>query len=344
MKMAVSMLRKIRRWCIPAFSLIICLGLQTMNAMECESRLDCIDKNSTPTIRSTSPSLQDILVGLNNKNTPLEQRIRFYNPTTILKGISEDLRLLQGSKENSTDNPVPDLLRKGIFAIHFHGVMTGEIPSEMMPFFETLQTIFPSKNKKKNPFLAIPDINANQRAELLVYLNAITKPHKINFQKSDLLDAFFSNNNSTLKIYKNLINKILNSFQEEIRGQFGVENNTLCIFGICPLQRPLSFYKHAILFGSPNSEIFCTLLVGGYIDEENFEEAWTWIQVAVNLGHLQTLSLVGLALSTKGKTDEAEVYFRRGKALGDLDSMCALGGILMNNPAASSGVSNSEQP
>ena len=64
-------------------------------------------------------SLDEIITMLGNMRTPFEEMITL-NPNWIMLGVIEDLEKLRGAREKEKLKALPELMEKGLFAIHFY--------------------------------------------------------------------------------------------------------------------------------------------------------------------------------------------------------------------------------
>ena len=336
------MVKKINKSGFSLFLLITYFGFQGINAMEIEPYVseggEGPSINSTIPVRASSLPLREILTNLNNTSISLEERIRLYNPTIILKQISEDLR--SASKENlSNQEFVTNLLLKSIFAIHFHEFMVFEIPDEILPFFDTLKTVFSGKKRGKNPFSVLPNfVTGNQKHVLWEYLKRKSEDNpnlwrgddekkqekimikRINdlYVESTLLKTFFPDNNDEL-LGKCLINKASASFRSEIIEKFNLKERLYVFGNHQPMIVNPSFLKHAFLFGSsPSVPILLMYAMDkaqnsnfGKVCKEDYLEALECFYMLEEMGNLHATLCLATLLMSDGKTDEAEARYKK---------------------------------
>lgn len=116
-------------------------------------------------------SLDEIITTLGNMRIPLEEMLAL-NPNWIMLSTIEGLEKLRDQKEEDKVRALPELMEKGLFAIHFHQSITSTAYNNIASFFDLLTELAPApkfRKAKPKPFTTLPGITP-QKIKVLIAL------------------------------------------------------------------------------------------------------------------------------------------------------------------------------
>lgn len=259
-------------------------------------------------------SLPVILAGLNNNKRSLEERIRSYNPTAILVGLTTELLHLQRSAAGF-DQAVKNSVLTAIFAVHFHGFLTGEIPYHALePFFVILNNVTGKKD-----FAGVPGLSGPQKKALL----ALTK--KDQKKMTSLCDVFFL---GPQKLFLEPITQAVLGIEREISQRF-LKRPARPVFDTNLMQQDEQFLDFAVLFGSSNAGLICGTIGDQFYNATNMAKAKIFYEKAAATRHnTHAMNALGAIFYAEKNTDKAYEYLKAASDKGHAEGMFNLAILL----------------
>lgn len=330
---------------LPAFMFATTMAICSLQAME-EKNLVNPSSNLAEKLRfceqGSLPSLQEILAGISNQQTAIDERIKRYNPTILINRLTETLKE-EKNKENTHNRPsISNILSTFAFAAHFQEYMTSEILIEIEFFLKALQDLFPCKKRSRNAFSGINEMNENQRHLLVKYADRLKQTNipsgskgskKIALQSGEILTAFFKSEETI-----NQINNSIRSFEKDLKTILQTNGQIITFFSdINFLKKNELFLGYAAQFGSPHALSLCYEYGKYYYQLRQFQQAIHYFTLASSHGALNSISALGSAFKENNQLDEALICYKIAAERRNSEALENLGKILIERGECNDG-------
>lgn len=239
-------------------------------------------------------SLTEILQNLDNETIPLKDRLNFYNPNKMINDVSYHLSTPLTSSASQSD-----LFLTGVFAIHFHILMAGELP-QSLPQFLTIVTDV--KGLAKNLGLSVQHRKELQRLKDI---------KQVNLEKG-ILSQLFSNSTPETKNKKSIIPNKIKAIEAEIRKQphfKGAKNGA--VFSFDQIKGDMKLLDLALCFGSSAALELCYARGCSKLENMDQEQGKLWLLKAADKDHIESMFLLGATLVTGGNVNAGKSWLEK---------------------------------
>lgn len=239
--------------------------------------------------------LHEILENLGNVSLPLKDRLTLCRPSTIITDVSHLLKA-----KSCSDTACRELFLTGIFAVHFHIMLTEELPQVLPLFIESLSE---SKGYKK-------DLGVNSQQRKVLDILKHNKPSDIKYYlEKGILSQFFSANDQGTKTLKATILSKIGDVDAEIRNEFlkkaGMKGS---VFNCSQLFNAINLVSLAVDFGSCMALKVCHDIGLTYMENSQQDQARRWLQKSAENGCFESKYLLGRLSYEKGDTFAAKQW------------------------------------
>lgn len=293
------------------------------------------DNNDSPATASASlpaasdfeetPSFQNIIHAFNGND--LSQLQDLY-PGVLLRRLTQELK---NAEEGSLSEAfLWDTYLKGLFSIYASVSFTGELPTNMSLFIQTLKehTTPPASQQS----FSLLKINRLQRKALENLCDKGIEANVIT-QRGTFLKTFFPEHDKRLNIVLKLLHISLKSFEGNVRKVHNLPSETH-LLDLPFLLRNEKLLNIAIGFGTPEATFHAKSLAQDSADQKDLDTAIIWATKAARAGDTSAMVMVGAYYDEKGNIEKAIAYYRNAAKEADPLAMNNLADLLLERGTA----------